>query len=89
MPAVDNFSSNPTNGQHGPITRSTLVVPHDTNELAEVTRALHCNFSGTVALYMVGDSVAVSKVVIAGITYPWRVKRVLAAGTTATVVAEY
>ena len=87
MPAADNFNSNPS--QSGPITRSLLVAPSDAAELAEVTRALHCNVSGNVNLIMQGDTAAVVKAVIAGVTYPWRVKQVRLTSTTATVVAEY
>lgn len=86
--ATDKFSLF-SGGLSGPITRSLLVTPADGADLVETTRALHCNASGNVAVIMAGDTASVIKAVIAGVTYPWRVKRVLAAGTTATVVAEY
>lgn len=85
---ADQFASY-SGGLTGPITRSVAVTPNDGADLVDVTRALHCNASGNVSVIMAGDSAAVTKAVIAGVTYSWRVKRVLATGTTATVVAEY
>ena len=88
MAATDQFPSQGT--LISGITQSVLVTPSgDVTDLTYVTRALHCNVAGNVAVLMAGDTVSVVKAVNAGVTYPWRVRRVLQTGTTATVVAEY
>lgn len=84
----DRFSMH-VRGLTSPTTSSRVVTPNDNTDLESVARALHANGSGNVALIMADDSASVVKYVVAGVTYPWRVKRVLATGTTVQVVAEY
>jgi hypothetical protein len=72
-----------------PLARAVAVTPDDTNELAEVTRALHCSVSGNAVVILQGDTAAVTLYLVAGALYPYRIKKVLATGTTATVHAMF
>ena len=67
------------------------VTPHDSNDLAAVTRGLYVGGAGNLELLLERDTSAVVLVgVIAGSLLPLRVKRVLASSTTATsIVALY
>ena len=77
-----------------PITASArsiaAVTPSDNTDLPRVTKALWIAASGTLSVIAVDDSAAVSLGTIpAGTLLPVRARRVLATGTTATVVALY
>lgn len=78
-----------------PYTRAVAVTPSDTEDLAEVTRAINAH-KGTggattdITVIMAGDSSAVTLTLETGYIVPIRVRRVLATGTGATrVVALY
>lgn len=67
--------------------RAVAVTPHDTNDLANVARALWVGGAGNVAVLLSEDSSAVTFVgVAAGTLLPLRAKRVLSTGTTATSI---
>lgn len=51
--------------------------------LAVISRSLSCNVAGTVVLRMADDTVDITRYMQAGIDYPWAVKVVRNAGTTA------
>lgn len=70
---------------------ATAVTPHDSNDLAAVTRGLYVGGAGTVRVMLERDSVSVDFVgVLAGSVLPLRVGRVLNTGTTASsIVALY
>lgn len=81
---ADNFK-NAGMGIIAPATRHFAITPSNTVDLANTPRALYCQTSGTVA---VRDSagVDVTYTVTAGQVLDFRAVRVLATGTTATVV---
>ena len=61
------------------------VTPHDTNELADVTKALYVGGAGNVSVIATDDSVAVTFVgVPAGSVLPVRAKIVRSTSTTAS-----
>lgn len=66
--------------------RSALVItPHDSNELATVSRAIYVGGTGDIAVILLDDSSAVTLVgVPAGTVLPVRAKIVKSTGTTAT-----
>lgn len=51
--------------------------------LAVVSRSLSCNVAGTVVLRMANDTADITRYMLAGVDYPWAVKTVKNAGTTA------
>lgn len=67
------------------------VTPHDSNELAFVTKAIYVGGAGNVSVIAADDSTAVTFVgVPAGAILPVRAKIVRATSTTATsIVAMY
>lgn len=69
--------------------RMVTVTPSNTTDI-EPSIGLSVNVDGDVNVMCVGDTAAVVRTVLAGIDYPWRVKRVLSTSTTATgIVALY
>lgn len=82
MPATEASSGN---DMEYPAFNAEVVVPHDTNTLAKVSRALYVGVSGDVSVQMVGTGTAiVFKAVPAGTMLPIRITRVNATATTAT-----
>lgn len=70
-----------------PASNAAAVTPHDTNELADFSRALWVGGAGNLVVVMVGDSASVTFTAVpAGTLLPFRVKKVLATGTTATSI---
>lgn len=64
---------------------STAVVPNDLTPLTVPTEALYVGGAGNLVLLLGGDSAPTTFVgVTAGTLLPFRVKQVLATGTTAT-----
>lgn len=65
-----------------------LITPHDSNDLAYVTRWITVAVAGNLTVDTIGPDGAVAQsnqtfAVPTG-TFPWRVSRVYATGTTAT-----
>lgn len=60
------------------------VVPHDSTELAVVSRAIYVGGAGNLAVLMKNGVTATFQGVPAGTLLPIRVRRVNATGTTAT-----
>jgi|DEB0MinimDraft_10_1074344.scaffolds.fasta_scaffold02223_8 hypothetical protein len=73
-----------TESLDGPATGIASVTPHDTNDLAQASRAIYVGGAGDVAVEMVDGSSATLVGVTAGFLLPIRVNKVLATGTTAT-----
>ena len=68
-----------------PATKAFAITPDNDNDLAFVTRGFYVGSGGSITVIMMGDDVPVLFPFLpAGVTKPWRVKRVMAAGTTAT-----
>jgi hypothetical protein len=59
------------------------IVPNDTTELPEVTRAIYVGTGGNIAVRMASGATLTFANVAGGSLLPARVTRVLAAGTTA------
>lgn len=74
-----------------PATRAVAVVPHDSNPLADIPKALYIGTAGNVVLRGAGGGAdALFKNVANGSILPLRAEYVRATGTTATdIVALY
>lgn len=70
---------------------SFLITPHDTNELAYVTRAISFATAGALAVVMEnGDDVIIpSGALAAGVMHPLRIKKIKLTGTGAAGVVGY
>lgn len=68
----------------GPASHAFAVTPHDSNSLAETTRALYVGAAGSVAVTMASGSNATFAGLAGGSILPVRATKVLATGTTAT-----
>jgi len=89
MPAIDNFTKE-AEGDF-PASHLFLITPHDTNELANVTRGISFGTAGTLKVVTAGGEVVTipSGSLAAGIIHPLRVKIVWSAGTTAADIVGY
>lgn len=83
MPATDDYAGIFPSGL-GAYRNMAAVTPHDTNELANVTRALFISVGGTVKVTMIGTGTGVTFTAISGQIVPIACKIVFAIGTTAT-----
>lgn len=78
---IDTFSQYRI-GLESPAVRLLDVVPSDTADLTEASRALNVSTSGTVRVTTVGGTTA-TVFVAAGIAFPVRAVRIWNTGTTA------
>ena len=79
----DQFS-NSADQVSAPATRAVAVVPHDSNPLTDIPKALYVGTGGDIAMRGVNGSVdQVWKNVAAGAVLPFRAQFVRASGTTA------
>lgn len=76
---------NYTPGRSDPAVRHFAITPSDSADLSERTRAIYCQTAGTVRLRDCQDN-DITYTVFAGLILPFVAKRVLATGTTATVI---
>lgn len=67
-----------------PASRAVSVTPNDDADLTTVSRGLHVNVAGNIAVIFENDASSVVLTVVAGVALPYRVRRVLSTGTTAT-----
>lgn len=80
MPATDQFYTHAPN-LASPAVGAFSIVPHDTNEVSQVTRALRIGTSdGTLSVVMADGSALIIPVAALEIL-PFRVKKVMAATT--------
>jgi hypothetical protein len=71
-------------GLNSPASKLTAITPDDSNDLANICRALYVGSGGNVAVIAAGDSVAVTiPSVPSGAILPIRVKRLMLSNTTA------
>lgn len=83
MSAINDFALHQSNWV-APFSDGFAITPHDTNELANVTRAIYVGGAGNIALTTVnGDSITLAGLAL-GDWVPIRAKIVLSTGTTAT-----
>lgn len=78
---VDAFSQYRI-GLESPAVRLLSIVPSDTADLAEASRALNVAISGTVRVTTVGGTTA-TIFIAAGVAFPVRATRIWSTGTTA------
>ena len=69
-----------------PPEQAAVVVPADGSDLSCVTRALYVGGAGDLRVRMQGGAEVTFAAVPAGALLPLRVRRVLAAGTSATAI---
>ena len=67
----------------GPALHAFAVTPHDSNPLAETTRALYVGSAGSIAVVMASGASVNFAVVPSGTVLPVRVTRVMSTGTSA------
>lgn len=63
------------------------ITPHDSNDLAYVTRLITINVGGTLTVDVVNPDGSVTSSVALTVpsgSYPWRISRVYSTGTAAT-----
>ena len=80
---TDSFRSH-TRSLTSPPEHARAILPSDTSDLPQVTRALYVGGDGDLAVVMRGGEDVTFADVSGGTLLPIRVSRVLAAGTTAT-----
>ncbi len=88
MAASDSFGS-AADSLEQPYRRAVAITPHASTELAEVTRAIVATDSGTAPLLFKDDTVEVTVTLVAGVVYPFRVRRVGTGGGAAGIVGLY
>lgn len=84
MSQIDIFATTGTGGS-GPAIRQYAITPDDDADLPRRPRALVCTADGNVAIRD-ADGTDITYAMTAGDILPFRAVRVLATGTTATVV---
>ena len=67
-----------------PANSAAAVVPHDTNDLSVVTRAIYVGVAGDVKVDMVGEGTAVVFTALPVGEHPYRVTRIYSTDTDAT-----
>lgn len=61
--------------------KSFAITASDTVDIDVVGAKVHCNISGNYAIQLEGDSASQIFSLTAGVTYPFRIKRLWATGT--------
>lgn len=83
---ADTWNANAA-GLDSPAENAAAVTPHDSNELANYSRALYVGGAGNVCVTLVGTGTAIVFVgVPAGTILPIRCKLVKSTSTTATSI---
>lgn len=83
MPATPTFYDG-ENGILTPARHAEAITPNDSADLTFETRALYVGGAGNAQVTLEGGDTVTLTGLLAGVVYPLRVTRVLAASTTAT-----
>lgn len=83
MTAIDRFK-NISEQLDSPAQDAFQITPHDTDELAQVTRAIYVGGAGNVNLTTASGTTIVFSGIPAGTVLPVQVRKVLSTSTTAT-----
>lgn len=83
MPAADKFEGH-TSVLTSPINDGFNILPNDGADLSTVTRGLMVATGGDLAVVFKGGGTVTLPGLEPGVIYPFRVRRVLVAGTGAT-----
>lgn len=84
MSQIDLFATTGTGGS-GPAIKHYAITPDDDDDLPRRPRALFCTASGDIVIRD-ADATEVTYALVAGDLLPFRAVRILATGTTATVI---
>lgn len=79
--ATDVYRSN-AYGMNYPADGAFAIVPSDTNELAQVTRAIYVGGAGNIRVLMANGNEVTFSNLSAGTLYPFRLRKVFATGGT-------
>jgi len=80
---ADNFAThNP--GLDSPAEDAFAITPHDTNDLAQVTRGIYVGGAGDLTVVTKGGTTVLFSAVPAGVVLPVRAAKVKSTGTAAT-----
>lgn len=82
---TDRFEAHAA-GLEAPASHGFAVTPHDSNPLAETTRALYVGSAGNVALVLASGASVTFANVAGGSWLPVRAVQVRATGTTASAI---
>ena len=85
MPIFDPFESHQA-GLTSPISGGFDVAPNDGLDLVRVTRALMVTGAGDVTVVLRDGDTLTLPALTPGVIYPFRIRRVLSTGTTASGV---
>jgi hypothetical protein len=67
--------------------KCAAVTPNDAvDDPKGVFRGIHCNASGNATVLFDGDDTSQTLTLVAGLLYPYRIRRVFATGLTATIL---
>lgn len=80
---ADNFG-NLLSGLESPARNAAEITPHDTNDLALVTRGIYVGVAGNLKVETANGDVVTFVDLAAGMIHPIMCKQVYATGTTAT-----
>lgn len=70
-----------------PTRQALTITPNDSTVFDRPTRGLYIGVAGTIQVLHVDDTSPVTyATTVAGMVYPWAVKKVYASGTTATSI---
>jgi len=87
MAALEKFGSVLDRDFTIPATHAFAITPHDTNQLATVTRAIYVGAGGDITLILRDDTVAVTLVAVpTGTILPMQVRLVKSQGTSAATL---
>ena len=85
MAATDNFVGDRSRID-SPARNAFAVSPHNTNEMAFVTRGIYVGGAGDLKVTTIGGDTVTFSAVPAGVILPVCAKIVFATGTTATLI---